>query len=172
VTWAQAIARSSGGFADHCCRSRRAPATNGGVTTSREGGGTRDHDRDQPNHGGEDDMAADTTDERYDEARKRVEAKMGFFSHLAVFAVINIVFLIVAGADWLWVTLFWGIGLALHAWQVFFSDSGTMAAWKERQIQKELGRGEPKPQPEPAPAPEPTATATEVPGPSDEPTMG
>ena len=110
-------------------------------------------------------MAADTSDERYEEARKRVEAKMGFFSHLAVFAVINIVFLIVAGADWLWVTLFWGIGLVLHAWQVFFSDSGHMAEWKERQIQKELGKGAAAPEPEPS-------TTSEVPGPSDDPTMG
>jgi hypothetical protein len=114
-------------------------------------------------------MAADTSDDRYEEARKRVEAKMGFFSHLAVFAVINIVFLIVAGADWLWVTLFWGIGIALHGWQVFFSDSGRMAAWKEHQIQKELGKGAEKPTPEPQP--EPTATS-EAPGPSDEPTIG
>ena len=113
-------------------------------------------------------MADDTSGERYDEARKRVEAKMGFFSHLAVFAVINIVFLIVAGVDWLWVTLFWGIGIALHAWQVFFSDSGTMAAWKERQIQMELGKGETSTTP---PEPEPTTTA-EAPGPSDDPTIG
>ena len=109
-------------------------------------------------------MAADTSDEHYEQARKRVEAKMGFFSHLAVFAVINIVFLIVAGADWLWVTLFWGIGLVLHGWQVFFSDSGAVASWKEKQIQKELGKGEA------APEPEPTAT-TEAPGPSDDPTV-
>jgi hypothetical protein len=93
---------------------------------------------------------------------------MGFFSHLAVFAVINIVFLIVAGADWLWVTLFWGIGLVLHAWQVFFTDSGHVAAWKERQIEKELGRGQAPP---PEPEPEPTTTA-EAPGPSDDPTIG
>jgi hypothetical protein len=80
------------------------------------------------------------TDERYEAARQRVEARVGFFGHLAVFAVVNIVFLIVAGADWLWVTLFWGIGLALHAWRVFFSGSEKLADWKERQIQKELGR--------------------------------
>jgi 2TM domain len=110
-------------------------------------------------------MAADTSDERYEEARKRVEAKMGFFCHLAVFTVINIVFLIVAGVDWLWVTLFWGVGLALHAWKVFFSDSGTIAAWKERQIEKELGKGASPPEPEPT-------TTTEAPGPSDEPTIG
>ena len=88
-------------------------------------------------------MTPDTTDPRYDEARQRVEAKMGFFSHLAVFVLINVVFLIVAGTDWLWVTLFWGIGLVLHAWQVFFSESGAVAAWKEKQIQKELGKDRP-----------------------------
>lgn len=107
-------------------------------------------------------MAADTTDDRYEQARRRVEAKMGFFSHLVVFAVINIVFLIVAGTDWLWVTLFWGIGLVLHAWQVFFSESGAVAEWKEKQIQKELGRGQR--------APEAGATKDQ-PGPSDEPTV-
>jgi hypothetical protein len=100
----------------------------------------------------EGDMASDTSDERYDQARKRVEAKMGFFTHLFVFAVINIVFLIVAGADWLWVTLFWGIGLALHGWQVFFSESGAVTAWKEKQIQKELGRDQPAAESAAAPA--------------------
>ena len=87
-------------------------------------------------------MAADASNERYEQARQRVEAKMGFFANLAVFAVINIIFLIVAGADWLWVTLFWGIGIGFHAWSVFFRDSGKVADWKERQIQKELGRAD------------------------------
>jgi hypothetical protein len=107
-------------------------------------------------------MAADTSDERYEQARKRVEAKMGFLSHLAVYVVVNVVFLVVAGTDWLWVTLFWGIGIALHAWQVFFADSGAVAEWKEKQIRKELGRGQP--------ASEPPA-ASDAPGPSDDPTV-
>lgn len=92
-------------------------------------------------------MSTDSSDDHYDKARQRVEAKIGFLSHLAVFAVINIVFLIVAGADWLWVTLFWGIGLALHGFGVFFQDSSAIADWKERQIQKELDRKQPKPSP-------------------------
>jgi hypothetical protein len=90
---------------------------------------------------------ASTDDEQYDRARERVEAKIGFFGHLAVFVIINVVFLIVAGEDWLWVTLFWGIGLAFHGFGVFFGDSDTMQRWKERQIQKEIGRGKP---PEPS----------------------
>jgi 2TM domain len=114
-------------------------------------------------------MAADTSDEQYERARQRVEAKMGFFSHLAVFVVVNVVFLIVAGTDWLWVTLFWGIGLVLHGWRVFFTDSAALADWKERQIQKELGRGKAEAAAPPASAPEPTAPA-EPPGPSDDPT--
>ena len=84
-----------------------------------------------------------STDEQYDRARQRVEAKIGFFGHLAVFVIINVVFLIVAGEDWLWVTLFWGIGLAFHGFGVFFGDSDAMQRWKEHQIQKEMGRGKP-----------------------------
>jgi len=82
-------------------------------------------------------------DDRYDQARQRVEAKIGFFTHLAVFVVINVVFLIVAGEDWLWVTLFWGLGLAIHGFSVFFGDSEAIQRWKERQIEKEMGRGQP-----------------------------
>lgn len=92
-------------------------------------------------------MSANRSDDQYDVARRRVEAKIGFLGHLAVFAVINIVFLIVAGTDWLWVTLFWGMGLAIHGFGVFFQDSSTISDWKERQIQKELDRKQPKPKP-------------------------
>jgi hypothetical protein len=86
---------------------------------------------------------APSGDDKYDRARQKVEAKIGFFTHLAVFVVINVVFLIVAGEDWLWVTLFWGVGLALHGFGVFFGDSDVIERWKERQIQKEMGRGQP-----------------------------
>jgi hypothetical protein len=92
-------------------------------------------------------MAATPDDERYDKARQKVEAKMGFFTHLFTFVVINVVFLIIAGEDWLWVTLFWGLGLAIHAFYVFFGDSDAVTGWKERQIQKEMGRGQAKPEP-------------------------
>jgi len=86
---------------------------------------------------------ASTDDEQYDQARQKVEAKIGFFGHLAVFVIINVVFLIIAGEDWLWVTLFWGLGLAIHGFGVFFGDSDAVQHWKERQIQKEMGRNKP-----------------------------
>jgi hypothetical protein len=111
-----------------------------------------------------------TDDERYAKARDKVEAKMGFLTHLFIFVVVNVVFIIIAGEDWLWVTLFWGIGLAIHAFSTFFGDSDAVNSWKERQIQKELDRGKPKPAPaapEPPAAPTETAPAPTETGPND-----
>jgi 2TM domain len=96
----------------------------------------------QANTGTADDEqeAAMTDDARYEEARRRVQAKKAFFAHAAVFVLLNVVFLIVAGWSWLWVTLFWGLGLALQAFSTFFSSSDWFKGWEERQIQKELAR--------------------------------
>ncbi len=81
-------------------------------------------------------------DDRYLEAKRRVETRAGFLIHAAVFAVINVVFLLIVGWDWLWVTVFWGIGLAVQAFATFGSTSQWARDWKERQIQKELARGQ------------------------------
>jgi hypothetical protein len=78
--------------------------------------------------------------ERYEEARRRVDAKKEFYVSVLVYVVINVVFLFVAGWDWLWVTLFWGLGLAAHAWHVFGRHSEWVQGWEQRQIQKELDR--------------------------------
>jgi hypothetical protein len=79
-------------------------------------------------------------DAAYEQARKRVEARMGFFVHLGVFVIINVVFLIVVGWDFLWATVFWGLGLALQGWAVFFANSARVRNWKEQQVAKELAR--------------------------------
>jgi hypothetical protein len=79
-------------------------------------------------------------DARYEEARRRVQAKKAFFVHAFVYVVINVVFLIVAGWSWLWVSLFWGIGLAAQAYTTFFAGSDWIKGWEDRQIQKELAR--------------------------------
>ena len=81
--------------------------------------------------------------ERYDAARRRVNAKKGFYVSVAVYVVINVVFLFVAGWDWLWVTLFWGFGLAAHGWSVFGRHSEWMTGWEQRQMEKELARDQP-----------------------------
>src|SRR5688572_13027498 len=81
-------------------------------------------------------------DEAYEAARQRVEAKIGFFVHAAVYVVINVIFLIIVGWDFLWATVFWGLGLAFHGFATFFKDDPRLRHWKERAIQKELQRGE------------------------------
>ena len=120
-------------------------------------------------------MADDATrDDRYEAARQRVQQKKSFYAHALAFIVINIVFLIVAGWSWLWVTLFWGIGLAVHAYRVFFADSDWLKRWEERAIEKELHRGEPKPETPPpaaaapAPAPPPSTETTQPITPPDD----
>jgi len=79
-------------------------------------------------------------DEQYQAAKERVEAKVGFGIHLTVYLVINIVFLILVGWDFLWATVFWGLGLAFHGIGVFFKDDPRLRDWKERAIAKEIAR--------------------------------
>lgn len=103
-------------------------------------------------------------DAAYEAARKRVEARLGFFAHLAVYVVINVVFLIVVGWDFLWATVFWGIGIVAHAYGVFFADSGRVQAWKDQQIAKELARQRGEPAATQPMAPPPAApTAADAP---------
>jgi 2TM domain len=80
-------------------------------------------------------------DEAYEAAKQRVEARIGFFVHAAVYVVINFIFLIVVGWDFLWATVFWGVGLAFHGFATFFKDDPRLTAWKERAIEKEMKRG-------------------------------
>jgi 2TM domain len=84
-------------------------------------------------------MAAEQ-DEQYEEAKRRVEAKKGFFVHAFFFVFLNVIFLAAVGWDFLWATVFWGLGLALHGASVFFSASDWVKRWEQRAIQKELDR--------------------------------
>jgi hypothetical protein len=83
---------------------------------------------------------ADEQDKRYQEAKRRVEAKKGFYVHAFFFVVLNTIFLAAVGWDFLWATVFWGLGLVLHGASVFFSGSDWVQRWEHRAIQKELGR--------------------------------
>jgi hypothetical protein len=109
---------------------------------------------------------ADEQDKQYQEAKRRVEAKKGFYVHLFFFVVLNVIFLAAVGWDFLWATAFWGLGLVLHGASVFFSGSDWVKRWEHRAIQKELDRqsGEPAstgssspPPPPPPPSAPPTA---------------
>jgi hypothetical protein len=114
---------------------------------------------------------ADEQDEQYQEAKRRVEAKKGFYVHAFFFVVLNTIFLIAIGWDFLWATVFWGLGLVLHGASVFFSGSDWVKRWEHRAIEKELGRkagdttssGAPPPPP-PAPPTSPPAADVTQPG--------
>lgn len=120
---------------------------------------------------------ADEQDEKYQEAKRRVEAKKGFYVHAFFFVVLNAILLAVVGWDFLWATVFWGLGLVLHGASVFFSGSDWLQRWEHRAIQKELGRqhgatsksesqSSDAPPPPPAPPP-PTPPPPSTPPPPD-----
>ena len=74
-------------------------------------------------------------------ARKRVQERRDFGSHVVAYVVINAFFIGVwaftgAGYFWpAWVLAGWGIGLVLHAWSIFFRRPIT-----EADIDEELDR--------------------------------
>jgi 2TM domain len=90
------------------------------------------HDLEQP--------PAEVTDFR-EVARRRVQARRDFVSHLVAYVVINS-FLVLAwavtggGYFWpVWVLAPWGAGLVLHAWDAYLRRPVTDA-----DIEAELGR--------------------------------
>ncbi|MDX1386454.1 MAG: 2TM domain-containing protein [bacterium] len=82
--------------------------------------------------------------EVYQKAKKRVEAKLGFYIHLTVYLIVNIGLIIVNFITspqylWFWWPLIgWGIGVFFHGMGVFvFSGRSAIA---EKMIKKEIER--------------------------------
>lgn len=91
-------------------------------------------------------------------AHKRVEALKGFYSHLAIYSIVNIALFIVRGqileffqnespdknfiewVDWniLIVPIFWGIGVLYHAAKAFQYKMKFIKTWEEKQLEKFL----------------------------------
>jgi hypothetical protein len=69
-----------------------------------------------------------TEEQIYELARKRVEARHGFYTHLAVYIVVNIMLFLIwffTGRDFPWFIFplgGWGIGLIFHGLGVFVFD--------------------------------------------------
>jgi hypothetical protein len=82
--------------------------------------------------------------EIYQVARKRVEEKKGFYTHLASYIVVNAMLVIIwaltgHGYPWfIWPLAGWGIGLVFHFLGVFAFNKGT--AWESKEIEKEVER--------------------------------
>ena len=84
---------------------------------------------------------------RYQRAKKRVEDLRGFYIHLCVYVVVNLLLFfinMVVSPDrlwFLWPLMGWGIALVLHALGVFGSGRYLGADWEEKKI-KELMENE------------------------------
>lgn len=83
--------------------------------------------------------------QRYERARKRAEAKYGFYVHLGVFFGVNLLLAIINlsnVSDGLWFVyplMGWGIGLLFHAVGVFLFE-GNRETVTEKMIEREMNR--------------------------------
>jgi len=82
--------------------------------------------------------------EIYEQAKKRVEQKKGFYIHLTVYCLVNILLFVIwniTGAEFPWFAFplgGWGIGLLFHFLAVFVFSRQTR--WEREQINKEVER--------------------------------
>lgn len=88
-----------------------------------------------------------TEEQKYLRAKKKVKSVKGFYVHLMVYLLVN-VFLILSKAlshggwqvFWEWqsyyTVIFWGIGLAFHAFGVFGIDFLLGKNWENRKIKE------------------------------------
>ena len=87
-------------------------------------------------------MADPGTDDARADAIKRIKRKRAFQQQLIVFALVNLLLWVIWGATgfgfpWpIFVTVFWGIGIATQAWMIYKGA----APITEAQIQREMGK--------------------------------
>ena len=74
------------------------------------------------------------------QARRRVNQKMGFYTHATVFVLVNLGMLLIgvaSGRNWpLWPLAGWGLGLAIHGLVTFAALHGD--GLHERMLAREL----------------------------------
>lgn len=84
-------------------------------------------------------------DERLARAKKRVAEIRNFYRSLASFVGVNalmLVFNIASGGRWwfFWVTIWWGVAVAMQGWKLFGPGHFMSKDWEERKIQEEMRR--------------------------------
>jgi cytochrome b561 len=87
-------------------------------------------------------------DESYEKARARVAEIRAFYQHLAIYLIMNAVFLAVnmltsTRSLWFfWPLLGWGIGVAAHGISVFGPGSFFGAEWERKKIKEIMQKKE------------------------------
>ena len=85
--------------------------------------------------------------QRCERARARVKELKGFYTHATAFVLVNIgLFIInlIAGGSWwfFWPLIGWGIGLGVHALNVFGFRGGLGRDWEERKTRELMDKEE------------------------------
>jgi len=82
-------------------------------------------------------------EEIYEEAKKRVESKRGFYKHLIIYIIVNAVLVIIwafpggRGYPWFWWVIGgWGIGVLFNFIEVFIWPKGRDRAAIEKEAEK------------------------------------
>ena len=83
----------------------------------------------------------DQEQQRYQRAHARVQALKGFYTHATAYVLVNIglfVINLLTGGPWwfFWPLLFWGIGLGVHALNVFVLGGRFGGNWEERKTRE------------------------------------
>lgn len=80
----------------------------------------------------------------YEKAEKRANEKIDFFKHLYSYLVVNFILFalnfLTSPNDWwfLWVALFWGIGLISHFLRVYVIGEKVLGGYREKMVEKEM----------------------------------
>ena len=83
-----------------------------------------------------------TEETKYQKAKERVEVIKGFYIHLTVYVVVNLMLFsinMIVSPDSLWFfwpLMGWGVGLVIHALSVFGFGRWFSADWEERKIRE------------------------------------
>ncbi|WAI00644.1 2TM domain-containing protein [Methanogenium organophilum] len=83
-------------------------------------------------------------DEAYERAKAHVKEIRDFYYHLGMYIFINLLLFtinaVTAWGSWwfYWVTIFWGIGVVMHAASVWGGKYFLGKEWEEKRIQKIL----------------------------------
>ncbi len=86
--------------------------------------------------------------EKYARARAKVQELKGFYTHLVTYILVNlglfVVNLATSPQNWwfYYVTIFWGIGLAVHAIILFRTDAFLGADWEKKKIKEYVERND------------------------------